>query len=78
MPVVPEEYVAYGYTNEDRHFVRAFLGREEPLLTWDDGVDVVKLLMAAYQSAEQGRTLTFPPKGLETFVPAVAKGTWRP
>jgi predicted dehydrogenase len=78
MPVVPEEYVAYGYTNEDRHFVGAFLGREEPLLTWDDGVDVVKLLMAAYQSAEQGRTLTFPPKGLETFVPAVAKGTWRP
>lgn len=78
MPVVPEEYVAYGYTNEDRHFVRAFLGREAPLLTWDDGVDVVRLLMAAYQSAEQGRTLTFPPKGLETFVPAVAKGTWRP
>jgi predicted dehydrogenase len=78
MPVVPEEYVAYGYTNEDRHFVRAFLGREAPLLTWDDGLDVVRLLMATYQSAEQGKTLTFPPKGLETFVPAVAKGTWRP
>ena len=78
MPVVPEEYLAYGYTNENRHFVRAFLGLEPPLLTWDDGLDVVKILMTAYQSAEQGRTLTFPPKGLDKFVPAVAQGTWRP
>ena len=78
MPVVPEEYLAYGYTNEDRHFVRAFLGLEPPLLTWDDGLEVVKMLMTGYQSAEQGKTLTFPPKGIEKFVPAVAQGTWRP
>ncbi len=78
MPVVPEEYNAYGYTGEDRHFVRVFQGKEKPLLTWDDGVDVVKMLMAAYQSAEQEKTLTFPPRGLDTFVPAVAKGTWKP
>jgi predicted dehydrogenase len=78
MPVVPEEYLAYGYTGEDRHFVRAFLGKEEPLLTFDDGVEVVKMLMSAYQSAENGRTVSYPPKGLEKFVPAVAKGTWRP
>ncbi|HEX7545588.1 MAG TPA: Gfo/Idh/MocA family oxidoreductase, partial [Gemmatimonadaceae bacterium] len=78
MPVVPEEYLAYGYTNEDRHFVRAFLGKEKALLTFDDGLEVVKILMAAYQSAEQGRTLAFPPKGLDAFVPQVAKGTWKP
>jgi predicted dehydrogenase len=78
LPVVPEEYAAYGYTNEDRHFVRVFLGKEEPLLTWDDGLDVVKVLMAAYQSAEEGKTLDFPPHGLDGFVPAVAKGKWRP
>jgi predicted dehydrogenase len=78
MPVVPEEYLAYGYTNEDRHFVRVFLGKEEPLLTWDDGVEVVKILMTAYQSAEQGKTLAYPVKGIEKFVPGVAKGTWRP
>jgi predicted dehydrogenase len=78
MPVVPEEYLAYGYTNEDRHFVRAFLGKEKALLTFDDGLDVVKILMAAYQSAEQGKTLAFPPRGLDAFVPQVAKGTWRP
>ena len=78
MPVVPEEYAAYGYTNEDRHFVRVFLGKEKPLLTWDDGVEVVKMLMTAYQSAEQGKTLSYPPKGIEKYVPKVAKGTWKP
>ena len=45
--------------------MRAFLGKEPPRLTFDDGVEVVRMLMAAYQSAEQGRTLEFPPPGLE-------------
>ena len=61
MPVVADEAAAYGYEDEDRHFVRAFLGKEAPRLTFDDGLEVVQLLMAAYQSAEQGRTLAFPP-----------------
>jgi predicted dehydrogenase len=78
MPVVPQEYVAYGYTDEDRHFVNVFLGREEPLLTFDDGLEVVKMLMTAYQSAESGRTIAFPPKNLNTFKPKVAQGTWKP
>lgn len=78
MPVVADEAVAYGYEAEDRHFVRAFLGKETPKLTWHDGLEVVQLLMTAYQSAEQGKTLIFPPRGLEKFVPAVAQGTWRP
>jgi len=78
MPVVANEAAAYGYEAEDRHFVRVFLGKEEPLLTFDDGLDVVKMLMTAYQSAEQGKTLSFPPKGLDKFVPAVARGEWKP
>ena len=78
MPVIPEEFAAYGYTSEDRHFVQAFLGHHQPLLTFDDGVEVVKMLMTAYRSAELGRTLDFPPRGLDAFVPAVARGTWRP
>src|ERR1043165_4099402 len=76
MPVVATEPMAYGYEAEDRHFVRVFLGKEEPLLTFDDGIEVVKVLMTAYQSAEQGKTLSFPPKGLDKFVPAVARGGW--
>lgn len=77
MPVVANEAAAYGYEAEDRHFVRAFLGKEPPRLTFDDGLEVVSILMAAYMSAEQGRTLDFPPPGLESFVPAVARGVWR-
>ena len=78
MPVVPNEAVAYGYEAEDRHFVRCFLGKEQPLLTFDDGVEVVQVLMTAYKSAEEGRTLDFPPRGLDKFRPAVARGDWHP
>ena len=78
MPVVPNEAVAYGYEAEDRHFVRVFLGKEKALLNFDDGLEVVKILMAAYQSAEQGKTLRFPPKDQDAFVPKVAQGTWKP
>ncbi|MGH7606945.1 MAG: gfo/Idh/MocA family oxidoreductase, partial [Gemmatimonadales bacterium] len=78
MPVVPNEAAAYGYEAEDRHFARAFLGLEPPALTWDDGFEIVRLLMTGYQSAEERRTLDFPPPGLASFVPAVAQGTWKP
>lgn len=78
MPVVAQEALAYGYEAENRHFVRAFLGKEKPLLTFEDGLEVVKLLMTAYKSAELGKTLAFPARGIDRFVPKVAKGTWRP
>ncbi len=78
MPVVAEEPVAYGYEAEDRHFARVFLGKEQPLLTFEDGLEVVRLLMTAYMSAERGQTLEYPPKDLSTFQPAVAGGTWNP
>jgi len=78
MPVVVNEAIAYGYEAEDRHFVRAFQGKEKPALTWHDGLDVVKLLMTAYMSAEQGKTIEFPPRNLDKFVPQVAQGTWKP
>ena len=76
MPVVADEVGEYGYTAENRHMARAFLHGETPDLTFDDGVEVVELLMTAYMSAEQGRTLSFRPDGLDAFVPAVARGTW--
>jgi predicted dehydrogenase len=78
MPVVPDEPSVYGYSAEDRHFVRVFLKGEQPLLTFADGLEVVKILMSAYMAAESGKTVEFPPRGLETFSPAVAKGTWKP
>ncbi|HEY3745748.1 MAG TPA: Gfo/Idh/MocA family oxidoreductase [Gemmatimonadaceae bacterium] len=78
MPVVAEEASVYGYTAENRHMARAFLRGEKPMLTFQDGVEVVQILMAAYMSAQQEKTLKFPPEGLDAFVPEVAKGKWNP
>jgi predicted dehydrogenase len=78
MPVVADEAAAYGYTAENRHFVRAFSRDEKPMLTFEDGVEVMQILMAAYMSAQSGKTLSFPPRGLDSFVPDVARGKWRP
>jgi predicted dehydrogenase len=78
MPVVAAESATYGYEAENRHFVRAFLNDEKPMLTFDDGVEVMRILMTAYMSAARGRTLDFPPRGLDSFVPDVAKGRWKP
>jgi predicted dehydrogenase len=77
MPVVPDEPAVYGYVAEDRHFTRAFLGKEQPRLTLEDGLDVVRLLMTAYKSAEEGRTLDYSPQDVATFVPEVARGAWQ-
>jgi predicted dehydrogenase len=78
MPVVPDEAAAYGYEAEDRHFVRVFQGKEKPILDFTDGIEVVRVLMAAYKSAEEGRTVDLDAENLDDFVPMVAQGTWRP
>lgn len=78
MPVVADEASVYGYAAENRHMARAFLRGEKPMLTFEDGLEVVQILMAAYMSAQRGQTLEFPPAGLEGFVPDVAKGAWKP
>jgi predicted dehydrogenase len=78
MPVVGNEQSTYGYESENRHMVQSFLAGERPRENFDDGLAVTELLMAAYMSAEQGRTIKFPPEDLESFVPAVAKGEWNP
>jgi predicted dehydrogenase len=78
MPIVSDEESEYGYVGENRHMVQSFLADKRPLENFDDGLNVTELLMTAYMSAEEGRTLSFPPPGLDTFVPAVARGEWRP
>lgn len=57
MPLVPNEPAHYGYSGENRHFVEAFLGRRAPKLTFHDGVEVMRLLMASYKSAAEKRTI---------------------
>jgi len=78
MPVVSDEASAYGYIEENRHMVQSFLKGVRPEENFSDGVAVAELLMAAYMSAETGKTVPFRPRGLDNFVPAVAKGTWNP
>ncbi len=78
MPVVSNEAEAYGYTAENRHMVESFLAGKRPEENFDDGLDVTRLLMAAYMSAEQGKTIQLPNTAIETFIPAVARGEWNP
>ena len=73
MPVLDDEAGIYGYTLENRHFVERFRRGEMPDETFADGVEVVRMLMALYRSAELGRTVTFADEDLDTYVPPVAR-----
>jgi predicted dehydrogenase len=77
-PVLASEPSYYGYEEENRHMAQSFLAGIMPRETWEDGLEVVRTLMACYQAAEEERTLAFPPPGLDAFVPQVARGTWKP
>lgn len=78
MPVMASESASYGYDAENRHMVRCFSDGVRPRETFDDGVAVTRLLMAAYKSAEERRAVDPLAADLETFVPAVARGDWNP
>ena len=78
MPVVSNEAEVYGYTAENRHMVESFMNGKRPEENFDDGLEVTRLLMAAYMSAEQGKTIQLPNPDIDTFTPAVARGEWNP
>ena len=78
MPVVASEATEYGYESENRYFVNCFLDGKQPEVNCYDGLEVTQLLMTAYKSAEEERTIPFDPKAIEDFIPAVARGTWKP
>jgi predicted dehydrogenase len=78
MPVVASETTEYGYESQNRYFANCFLDGRQPELNCYDGLEVTELLMTAYMSAEEERTVEFRPKELEKFVPAVARSAWNP
>jgi len=78
MPFVGNEAAEYGYEGENRHFVRCFGDGVQPELDFRAGLEVMELLMACYMSAEEERVLEWKPAGLDAFVPAVARGIWKP
>lgn len=55
-----EEVWNYGFPQEMQHFVNCVLGTEEPIETGEDGREVLKIILAAYQSAGEGRKIEWP------------------
>jgi len=68
----------YGYTDENEDAYAAFLADRDALLSFSYGLEIARLVMAAYMSAEKQKTidLTDPKvqKELDTFVPLVQQG----
>lgn len=73
MPIVEDEAASYGYIGENRHMVECFRHGKQPEETFEDGVEVVRLVMGLYRSAELGRVVKFPDEDLETYIPIPAR-----
>lgn len=68
----------YGYTDENLDAATAFLAGKDGFLPWSYGLEITKLVMAAYMSAERGMVidLTDPAiqEELETYIPLIQQG----
>jgi predicted dehydrogenase len=68
----------YGYTDENEDAARSFMAGTEPKLTWRYGLEITRLVMAAYMAAERKQTidLTDPRTQLEleTYIPLIQQG----
>ncbi len=81
LAVQPNEADLYGYTDENIDARDAILTGRPPLVDWHYGLEIVRLTMAAYLSAERGATvdLTDPKTAeeLENYVPLIQRGRGR-
>ncbi len=68
----------YGYTDENEDAARAFLEGRDGVLPWSYGLEITRLVMAAYLSAERGRKIDLTDPGiqkeLETYIPLIQQG----
>ncbi len=68
----------YGYTDENRDMVEAFGSGRDGMLNWEYGLEIQRLVMASYLSAERGQTidLTDPAtlRELDVYIPAIQMG----
>ncbi len=55
-----EEEWNYGFPQEMQHFINVVKGIEQPVETGEDGLEVLRVIYAAYQSAGEGRRIDFP------------------
>jgi predicted dehydrogenase len=68
----------YGYTDENLDMLEAFSAGRSAMLSWEYGLEVQRLVMASYLSAEKGRTIDFTDKAsieeLDSYVPLIQQG----
>ncbi|HOU14343.1 MAG TPA: Gfo/Idh/MocA family oxidoreductase [Anaerolineae bacterium] len=68
----------YGYTDENEDAAAAFLTGRDGFLPWSYGLEITKLVMAGYMSAERKQTIDLTDPGiqkeLETYVPLIQQG----
>ena len=78
IPVQYNEADLYGYTDENENAARAFSAGRDGFLPWSYGVEITRLVTAAYMAAESRRSIDLSdPKTsqeLETYMPLVQQG----
>lgn len=78
LAIQPNEADLYGYAGEMRDAVQAFLNNRNGTLTWEYGLEISRLVQAAYLSAEEKRTidLTDPSmiNRLDTYKSKISQG----
>lgn len=78
LTVQPNEPDLYGYTDENIDALAAFRQGRSALLDWNYGLEIVRLTMASYLSAERGAVVDLTDETtlaeLETYVPLIQQG----
>ncbi len=78
LTVQPNEADLLGYTDENADAVSAFSQGRAPLLDWRYGLEIVRLTMAAYLSAERRASVDLTDAGtreeLEMYIPLIQQG----
>jgi hypothetical protein len=78
LAVQPNEPDLYGYTDENADAIAAFSAGRSALLDFEYGVEIVRLVMAAYLSAERGAVVDLEDaktrEELERYVPLIQQG----
>ena len=78
LAIQPNEPDLYGYTDENVDALAAFRAGRSALLDFDYGLEIVRLTMAAYLSAERGCVVDLTDAAtlaeLDDYVPAIQQG----
>jgi predicted dehydrogenase len=68
----------YGYTDENQDMLDSFSAGRDAMLSWEFGLEIQRLVMASYLSAERGKTIDLTDKAtlteLDTYIPAIQQG----